>query len=192
MVISQRTDGERRALRAALGALVLLTLLGATGRYGRRLGGLLVLREWFDRPLLLGTVALPLLLVVLYCVTWRAWVRVVLGAVVMLTAVAAVPMWVFLDGPRVTETLGVPSRPDRRIVHQEEGGVLDSAQRFFIDQGTGLATRRWQIAYATYASGESIDAAWDGPDRLTLTSGGRTTVIELAADGRPSGSLTLV
>ncbi len=69
MVIGQQTAGERRALRAVLAVLALLALLGVVGSYSERSGGLLVLREWFDRPLLLFTVALPLLLVVLYCVT---------------------------------------------------------------------------------------------------------------------------
>ncbi|MFH8382518.1 hypothetical protein ACH4E7_16445 [Kitasatospora sp. NPDC018058] len=191
MVISQRPDGERRALRAALGALALLTLLGAVGDYGGRQGGLLVLREWFDRPLLLFTVALPLLLVVLYCVTWRAWIRVVLGLGVLLTAAATVPVWIFHDYPQVVATHGTPDRSDRRIVRQEQSGMLSTAQWIFVDQGTGLTTRRWQIAYADFTYGDVIDAAWDGPDRIRLTYGSRTKVIELAADGRPSGSLTL-
>ncbi|MFE5583290.1 hypothetical protein [Kitasatospora sp. NPDC056531] len=192
MVISRRTDGERRALRAALGALALLILLGAVGDYSAGSGGLLVLREWFDRPLLLFTVALPLLLVVLYCVTWRAWIRVVLGVGVMLTAAATVPLWVFLDAPQVTATQKAPDRSDRRIVRQEQAGMLSTAQWIFVDQGTGLTTRRWQIAYADFRADDSIDAAWDGPDRIRLTYGSRTKVIDLAADGRPGGSLTLV
>ncbi|MFE4519000.1 hypothetical protein ACFRMQ_32990 [Kitasatospora sp. NPDC056783] len=191
MVDDRRTAGERRALRAALAALALLALLGAAGRYGRRPGGLLVLREWFDRPLPLFTAALPLLLVVLYCVTWRAWIRVVLGAGVLLTAAATVPLWVFLDSAKVTGTQRAPARPDRRIVRQEQLGMLASARWVFVDQGTGLTTRRWQIAYASYEYEDSIDVVWAGPDRLALTTGGRTTVIDLAADGRPSGSLTL-
>ncbi|MFD8786804.1 hypothetical protein [Kitasatospora sp. NPDC059599] len=191
MVIGQQTAGERRALHAALAGLTLLALLGAVGRFSRRPGGLLVLRDWLDRPLLLFTAALPLLLVVLYCVTWRAWIRVVLGIGVLLTAAGTVPLWVFLDAPQVTGTEGAPERPDRRIVRQEEPGMLSAAQRIYVDQGTGLTTRRWQIAYADFAYGDLVDAAWDGPDRVRLTSGGRTTVIGLAADGRPSGSLTL-
>ncbi|MEU8924030.1 hypothetical protein AB0D10_24290 [Kitasatospora sp. NPDC048545] len=191
MVIGRQTAGERRALRAALAGLALLVLLGAVGWYSERSGGLLALRDWFDRPLLLFTVALPLLLAVLYCVTWRAWIRVVLGIGVLLTAAATVPLWVFLDDPQVTGTQGAPDRPDRRIVRQEEPGMLSTAQWVFVDQGTGLTTRRWQVAYAGFRYGDSIDAVWDGPDRIRLTSGGRTTVIDLAADGRPSGSLTL-
>ncbi|MEV7774711.1 hypothetical protein [Kitasatospora sp. NPDC086791] len=192
MVISQRTAGERRALRAALAGLALLALLGAVGRFSRRPGGLLVLRDWLDRPLPLCTAALPLLLVVLYCVTWRAWIRVVLGVGVLLAAAATVPLWVFLDAPLVTGTQRAPDRPDRRIVRQEELGMLSTAQRLFVDQGTGLTTRRWQIAYADFSYRDTVEAAWDGPDRIRLTSGGRATVIDLAADGRPSGSLTLV
>ncbi|MFF2149097.1 hypothetical protein [Kitasatospora sp. NPDC058190] len=192
MVISRRTAGERRALRAALGALALLTLLGAAGDYSAGSGGLLVLREWFDRPLLLFTVALPLLLVVLYCVTWRAWIRVVLGVGVMLAAAATVPLWLFLDAPQATATQKAPNRSDRRIVRQEQAGMLSTAQWIFVDQGTGLTTRRWQIAYADFRVDDSIDAAWDGPDRIRLTYGSWTKVIDLATDGRPSGSLTLV
>ncbi|MFF7989639.1 hypothetical protein ACFZDG_07590 [Kitasatospora xanthocidica] len=191
MVISQQTAGERRALRAALAALALLVLLGAAGRYGERSGGLLVLRDWFDRPLLLGTVALPVLLVVLYCVTWRAWIRVVLGVAVLLTAAATVPLWILLDAPRSTATRPAPDRPDRRIVRQEQPGILNTAQWVFVDQGTGLTTRRWQLAFADFRYGDTVDAAWDGPDRVRLTYGSRTTVIDLAADGRPDGSLTL-
>ncbi|MEU9043862.1 MULTISPECIES: hypothetical protein [unclassified Kitasatospora] len=191
MVISQQTPGERRALHAALAVLALLVLLGAVGQYSERPGGLLVLRDWFDRPLLLCTVALPLLLVVLYCVTWSAWIRVVLGVGVLLTAAATVPLWIFLDDPRSTATRPAPDRSDRRIVRQEEPGMLSTAQWVFVDQGTGLTTRRWQVAYAGFRYGDGVDAAWDGPDRIRLTYGSRTAVIDLAADGRPDGSLTL-
>ncbi|MER7772929.1 hypothetical protein [Kitasatospora sp. NPDC096140] len=191
MVISQQTAGERRALRAAQAALALLVLLGVVGRYSERPGGLLVLRDWFDRPLLLFTAALPLLLVVLYCVTWRAWIRVVLGVGVLLAAVATVPLWLFLDAPYDTGTQRAPDRSDRRIVRQEEPGMLSTAQWVFVDQGTGLTARRWPIAHAGFRYGDEIDAAWDGPDRVRLTSGSTTKVIDLAADGRPSDSLTL-
>ncbi len=115
----------------------------------------------------------------------------VLGIGVLLAAAAVMPLWVFLDDPAVAATQRAPDRPDRRIVRQEQPGMLNTAQWVFVDQGTGLATRRWQIAYAGFHYGDGIDAAWDGPDRVRLSYGNRTTVIDLAADGRPDGSLTL-
>jgi hypothetical protein len=102
-----------------------------------------------------------------------------------------VPQWILLEAPYDTGAQRAPDRSDRRIVRQEEPGMLSTAQWVFVDQGTGLATRRWQIAYAGFRYGDEVDAVWDGPDRIRLTSGSLTKVIDLAADGRPSASLTL-
>ncbi|MFJ9840192.1 hypothetical protein ACIRYZ_06925 [Kitasatospora sp. NPDC101155] len=48
------------------------------------------------------------------------------------------------------------------------------------------------ISRRTDGERRALRAAPGASALLTLTSGGRTTVIELAADGRPSGSLTLL
>ncbi|MER7753895.1 hypothetical protein [Kitasatospora sp. NPDC097643] len=193
MVITQQTAGERRALRTALGVLALLAVLTGVGRFSGRSGGLLVLSEWFDRPLLMVSLALPVLLVVLYCVTWRAWIRVVLGIGVLLTALGTVPLWLFFDhDPYVTRTEVAPGRADRQIVEAEYGAFLRENRDVYLDQGAGLTTRRWRLVHATPAFGGAFRVAWVGADRVRLEfPGGRTELIELAADGRPSSSFTL-
>ncbi|MBV6700632.1 hypothetical protein [Kitasatospora aureofaciens] len=188
--VAERTVAERWTLRAALGALAVLTLLAAVGRYNARSGGLLVLREWFDRPLLFFTLALPFLLAVLFCIRWWVWLRVVLGICVMLAAVATVPLWIVVDSPRTTRTVAAPDRPDRRLVIQEQGWSMQSVEWVYVDEGSGLTARRWEIAYVGRPVA-SVEAAWAGPNRLEVTADGWAQSVDLAADGRPLSPVDL-
>ncbi|MEV7782223.1 hypothetical protein [Kitasatospora sp. NPDC088351] len=60
-----RNRRERWVLWGALGGVAALAVAAVTGRFSRRPGGLLVLREWLDEPLLFGTLILVLLFVAL-------------------------------------------------------------------------------------------------------------------------------
>ncbi|MQS11642.1 hypothetical protein F7Q99_04895 [Streptomyces kaniharaensis] len=184
-----RTDVERRFLRAGLGALAVLALLAAIGQYNARSGGFLLLREWLDRPLLFFTLALPCLLAVLFNLRWWLWLRVVLGVCVMLAAALTVPLWIFLDDPATTHIETAPGRPDRRLVVQEQGWSLNSVEWVYVDEGSGLTARRWEIAFVgrpgTYAK-----ATWVGPNRIQVSSDGPGGMVDLADDGHPMNPLT--
>ncbi|MEE1782547.1 hypothetical protein PUR71_06365 [Streptomyces sp. SP17BM10] len=186
------TATERRVFGAALAVLAVLLLLAATGHYNARSGGYLVLREWFDRPLLLWTLALPVLMAAVITVPWWMWVRILLAVVVALLFAGTMLLCIVLADSTVGKgSQEAPGRADRRIVEEETGWALDSSRAYYVDAGTGLTTRRWLIVeegpYGTFD--ETV--RWSGPDRIEVTAGTGTVTIDLAADGRPSRELHL-
>ncbi|AUY52352.1 hypothetical protein [Streptomyces sp. CB01881] len=182
---------DRWVMWGALGGSAALAGAAVAGRVNARSGGLLVLREWLDDPLLFGTSALVLLFVALVLGRSHGWFRSALGAVVLTLIVGSVPLWllagVFSDDPRTTRTEAAPGRPDRRLVVKEgtAGFGPDPYSYVYVDDGSGLGVRRWQVADIDRHGIKEL--AWDGPDQLRLVTGlGRTHLIRIAADGRPS------
>ncbi|MEV0532005.1 hypothetical protein [Kitasatospora sp. NPDC050463] len=173
----------------AFGGATALVGAAVVGRFHRRSGGLLVVREWLDQPLLFGTWALALLIVALLFSPWPSWVRGGLGCAVVVLGVGTVPFWILSsDGPRTTRTEAAPGRPDRvLVVRQDQVGFgPDPLYLVYVDEGSGLATRRWRVTYVGEDHDYLHEAAWDGPDRLRVaTSRGGTRLITILADGRP-------
>ncbi|MEU8514392.1 hypothetical protein AB0C76_22785 [Kitasatospora sp. NPDC048722] len=187
------TRPERWAFRAAFAVLAVLLLLVVIGHYNSRSGGYLVLRQWFDHPLLLWTLAIPALFVAVLNVPWWMWLRILFATVVTLLAAGTMMLWLFLATSTVVKgTQEAPGRTDRKIVQEETGWALDSTTAYYVDEGTGLTTRRWLIAdEGPYDDPTGTIVRWSGPDRIELTTDGGTVTIGLAADGRPNRELHL-
>ncbi|MFJ9947282.1 hypothetical protein [Kitasatospora sp. NPDC091207] len=155
------------------------------GRVGRRPGGLVVLQEWFDEPLLLGTSILVLLFVALVFVPWRIWIRSVLGTVVLTLGLGTVPLWIFADDPVTTRTEAAPGRTDRRLVVKEGAALIDPLWWVYVDEGAGLGTRRWPVAFVNGDWNSLREISWAGPDQLRLVTDHESHLIRVRADGRP-------
>ncbi|MFB7618473.1 hypothetical protein [Kitasatospora sp. NPDC056181] len=182
---------DRWVMWGALGGSATLAGAAVVGRVNARSGGLLVLREWLDEPLLFGTSALVLLFVALVLGRSHGWFRSALGAVVLTLIVGSVPLWLlvgaFSDDLRTTRTEAAPGRPDRRLVVKEGTSGLgpDPYSYVYVDDGSGLSVRRWQVADIDRHGIKEL--VWVGPDQLRLVTGlGRTHLIRIADDGRPS------
>ncbi|MFF2043151.1 hypothetical protein ACFVVX_22280 [Kitasatospora sp. NPDC058170] len=180
---------ERRVLLGVLGGVAVLALAGVVGRVNRRSGGLALLREWFDHPLLFGTLMLPLLFAALVLATWPVWLRSVLGVVTVLLGLASVPFWLFSDHRETTRDEAAPGRPDRRLVVVEGSAMIDPLYWVYVDEGTGLARRRWDVAFVNGDWSGLGEVAWDGPDRLRVVVDHRTHLIRIAEGGRPERTL---
>ncbi|MFF1907124.1 hypothetical protein [Kitasatospora sp. NPDC058218] len=183
----------RWVMWGALGGAAALVGAAVVGRSNRRSGGLLVAQQRLDEPLLFGTSALALLIVALVFSPWPSWVRGGLGCAVVVLGVGTVPFWILSsDGPRTTHTEAAPGRPDRvLVVRQDQAGFgPDPLYWVYVDQGSGLATRRWRVTYVDGDHDDLREAAWDGPDRLrVVTSKGGTRLIAILADGRPESTV---
>ncbi|MFE2413253.1 hypothetical protein ACFXDE_33445 [Kitasatospora sp. NPDC059408] len=186
------TAFERWAFRAAFAVLAVLLLLGVTGHYNSRSGGYLVLQQWFDRPLLLWTLAIPALFVAVLNVPWWMWLRILLTTAVTLLAAGTMMLWLFLATSTVVKgTQEAPGRTDRKIVQEETGWALDSTTAYYVDEGTGLTTRRWLVLAQGPHDPYDRAVRWSGPDRIQVDTDTGTVTIDLAADGRPSRELHL-
>ncbi|MFI6843185.1 hypothetical protein OG535_10320 [Kitasatospora sp. NBC_00085] len=190
------TKWDRWVMWGALGGAVALGAAVVVGRLHRRSGGLLVLREWLDHPLLFGTLVLALLFVALVSSRGKVWARSVLGVVVVTLGLFTVPFWflysVLSDDLTTTRDEAAPGRPDRRLVVQEglSGLGPDPLYYVYVDDGSGLTTRRWEVAFID-GDFNGIEAlAWAGPDQLRLvTADKQTHLIRIADNGRPEPTI---
>ncbi|MFD0275470.1 hypothetical protein ACFVHB_16420 [Kitasatospora sp. NPDC127111] len=186
-----RSRWDRWVMWGALGGAGVLTVAAVTGWVNRRSGGFLVLAQWLHRPLLFGTLVLVLLFVALVSSRGPVWARSALGVVVVTLAVGAVPLWflsgVFSDHHRTTRSEAAPGRPDRELVVERgtAGFGPDPLYWVYVDEGSGLTTRRWQVAYVNGDANGIKELVWTGPDQLRLVTEDGTHLIHLAEDGRP-------
>ncbi|MGV9268609.1 hypothetical protein ACWDRR_28525 [Kitasatospora sp. NPDC003701] len=162
-----------------------LVVAAMAGRVGRRPGGLVFLQEWFDEPLLFGTLVLALLLVALVFVRWKVWVRSVLGTVVLTLGLGTVPIWILADDPVTTRTEAAPGRTDRRLVVKEGAAMIDPLWWIYVDEGSGLGRRRWPVAFVNGDWNALREISWVGPDRLRLVTDRESRLIRVGTDGRP-------
>ncbi|MFD0346921.1 hypothetical protein ACFQ0M_14395 [Kitasatospora aburaviensis] len=110
---------------------------------------------------------------------------------VVALAVGTVPLWflsgVFSGDHRTTRTEAAPGRPDRRLVVQEDTAGFGPDPLFwvYLDEGTGLATRRWDVAYVNGDANSIKELGWAAPDQLRLVTEQGTHLIRIAGNGRP-------
>ena len=182
---------DRWVMWGALGGAGVLAVAAVTGWVNRRSGGFLVLGEWLYRPLLFGTLVLALLFLALVSSRGPVWARSALGTLVVTAAVGAVPLWflssVFSDEHRTTRSEAAPGRPDRKLVVQQGTAGLgpDPLYWVYLDEGSGLTTRRWQVAYVNGDANGIKELGWAGPDQLRLVTEEGTHLIRIAEDGSP-------
>ncbi|MFJ8040778.1 hypothetical protein ACIRBX_09775 [Kitasatospora sp. NPDC096147] len=158
--------------------------LAAAGWAGSRDGG----------PVVLGVLARPVVAVgllaalaaVLSVAVLRGTRARVVTALVAATLLTALPVVHFAsEGAEVTARHPAPGRADRTLVVERATRVSAPPTRVYVEQGSGLAKRRWQVG--RFAD-DLLGARWDGPDRIAVgTADGRTVrwhTVDLAPDGR--------
>lgn len=89
------------------------------------------------------------------------------------------------DAPE-THRAHAPGRDDRRMVVVRGSAGIDPLWIVYVQQGEGLAERRW---FVTSFNGDSqtnelVDARWTAPDRIRMTTReGRVVEATIASDG---------
>lgn len=189
---------QQRSAAGLVGVAGVLVLGAWIGSRESRSGGLLVVAQVLDHPLLLGFAALAALTGALLIVVRNRVLRVLIPVVAALGAtVVAVPVVLFGgSGPQETLSRAAPDRPDRRLVVEEGAAMIDPLWWVYVDEGSGLTTRRWQVGYFNGDFTALREAAWEGPHRVRLTvdmgERDRVHVVELSpADGRPDRTVTV-
>ncbi|MEV8095611.1 hypothetical protein [Kitasatospora sp. NPDC085879] len=188
------TEHRRRTRQLAWAGLAALAVLGI-GLWAGRSGGPLLVARICDHPVVLGTVALVLLTAALVRRTRSRIVRaetVLVAALLTPVLPAAQFLGLFWNG-EVTVRQAAPGRPERTLVVEEAPDLIDTLSRVYVDDGTGLAERRWHVGEFTDddPSKELTEVGWDGPDRLRITIGDEVHLVELAPGGRPARSFHL-
>ncbi|MFE2541590.1 hypothetical protein [Actinacidiphila glaucinigra] len=192
--MAEMTDRRRRAVVVVLFGVAGLLILGAwTGRRERRRsGGLLVAAQLLDHPMVFAVAVGATLTAALLLAVRGAILRsLILVAGVFGTLVVTLAAGLF-GSPGGQETLraGAPDRPDRHLVVEEGAAMIDPLWWVYVDEGSGLTTRRWHVGLVNGDHYALRAAEWDGPDRVRLTvdTGERDEVhvVELSpSDGRP-------
>ncbi|MET9399601.1 hypothetical protein [Kitasatospora sp. NPDC002965] len=187
---------HRRTTRRLLSrAAALPVCLYAAGIWESRSGGHLLVADAFDRPILLISCSLALL-VLAACFMKPGRDRIVATLFTVLVWITVMIGGVLLQGLRVTETMSreqAPDRPDRALVvrlQADPGGETESQYwSILVEAGTGWCARRWTVhemagQYPGYGAFKS--ATWTGPDRITVTTDMHVKVFSLSAgDGHP-------
>ncbi|MEU4097567.1 hypothetical protein [Streptomyces sp. NPDC026673] len=197
--MAETVNRRQRRLAAGLVGVAGAMVLGAwIGWRESRSGGLLVVAQVLDHPVLLGLVALAALTGALLAVVRNRVLRVLIPVVAALgAAVVAMPVVLFLGfGPQETMSRAAPDRADRRLVVEEGAAMIDPLWWVYVDEGSGLTRRRWQVGYVNGDFSVLREAAWEGSHRVRLTvdtgEGDKVHVIELSpADGRPDRTVTV-
>ncbi|MEV4332431.1 hypothetical protein AB0K02_18150 [Streptomyces sp. NPDC049597] len=192
---------RRTTVRALVGAATACAAAVPVGHWAARPGGLLALARTFDHPLLFGWLFLAALTAALIVGFRHVAVRVVVSVLAAAAVLLGGPVSLLLAQSAFTATLQdapAPGRPDRHLVVEEGADLIDPFWQVYVDEGTGLTTRRWQVAHfnGDDPANALAEAAWAGPDRIRLVTddgaGERHTyVIDLSpATGEPSRTLS--
>ncbi|MFI5534074.1 hypothetical protein ACIA8O_36610 [Kitasatospora sp. NPDC051853] len=165
--------------------------LGAVAAHlAARDGGLVVVRS-LDRPFLAFVLVAALTVAALLTGVRSLRGRIIVGLGTFVVALLCVPVAMIgiMDGGR-TESLrrAAPGQGDRTLVVETGHAMIDPLWWVSVEQGSGLTARRWHVGYfnGDAVGNEMVEAAWDGPGRIRLTTGdGAVHLVELATNGRP-------
>ncbi|MBT2365367.1 hypothetical protein J7E88_08525 [Streptomyces sp. ISL-10] len=192
---------RRTIIRALVGAAAACAAAVPVGHWAARPGGLLALAQTFDHPLLFGRLFLAALTAALLLGVRHVAVRIVVTVPAAAAVLFGGPVSLLLAQSGITKTIQnapAPGRPDRHLVVEEGAAMIDPIWLVHVDEGTGLATRRWQVAHfkGDDPANALTEAAWAGPDRIRLVTddgdgGVRTHAIDLSpTTGEPSRTLS--
>ncbi|WP_418961018.1 hypothetical protein [Streptomyces tritici] len=195
------TTRQRRA-RAGwlLGGAAALVGAAGLGHLAGRDGGLLRVAQVLDHPLLFGALAFVAAVAGIGVAIRNGIVRgLVIGAAVLATIAAAPIALLVVMGSFTVDTLdeAAPGRTDRRLVVTEGADMIDPLWWVYVDTGSGLGVRRWQLGAfnGDDPANGLVEVRWDGPDRVRVVTGDgpdlKTHIVELDRDGRPLRSLTM-
>ncbi|MFI8182870.1 hypothetical protein OG539_37295 [Actinacidiphila glaucinigra] len=192
--MAEMTGRRRWAAAVVLVGVAGVLILGAwTGqRERRRSGGLLLAARLLDHPMVFAVAVGATLTAALLLAVRGAILRsLILVAGVFGTLVVTPAAGLFgFPGGRETMRAGAPDRPDRHLVVEEGGAMIDPLWWVYVDDGSGLTTRRWHVGFVNGDYYALRAAEWDGPDRVRLTvdTGERDEVHVVGlspSDGRP-------
>ncbi|MFF0447016.1 hypothetical protein ACFYT4_11470 [Streptomyces sp. NPDC004609] len=167
----------RRRRRLAWGLVAasgVLVVAEAVGWWSSRSGGLLVVARVLHHPLLFGLSVLAALTAAVFIGLRNVVVRVLSAVAAGAVALVAVPLALFASsGNEVTTDEAAPGRSDRRLVVEEGAALIDPLWWVYVDEGSGLTKRRWQVGYFNGDVGGNAlaEASWEGPDRIRLVTG---------------------
>ncbi|MFG2909328.1 hypothetical protein ACGF13_30210 [Kitasatospora sp. NPDC048286] len=177
------TTVRRRQIAWGLRAVALLALLACVAGWREsRSGGLVMVAEWCDHPVLLIGSVLVLLVASLVVElgfgtgTGQLVCGLGLGLLVLCVPFALLAsLFPPMDPPRRE---AAPGRPDRVIVITDLGG-FDPFYRSELVSGSGWSARHWELDSSRHDDGVN----WSGPDRITITRGKTLTVFDVLPDG---------
>ncbi|WP_327676118.1 hypothetical protein [Kitasatospora sp. NBC_00458] len=181
-----KTSWGRWVSWGALGGAAVLVGAAAAGRVNHRSGGLVVLRDLLDHGLGFMTSALVLFLVAMVLLRWNVWVRTVLAGLAGCLLLLSVPVWIMAeDAPAEIRSEPAPGRPDRRLVVEEGRAMIDPFWYVSVDEGSGLTTRRWHVAFVDGDWNSLREVSWESADRLRVVTGTESHLILISESGRP-------
>ncbi|MGW2400670.1 hypothetical protein ACWCYY_29330 [Kitasatospora sp. NPDC001664] len=179
---------RRKTVRALLGAVGLMVVAQVIGSIATHRGGLVLIQE-LDRPVDWVVAAVVVLTAAAMVGLRDDGARATVLVAVIGLAFFSIPAYQFTrSGWKPTERHAAPARADRQLVVEEGRDLIDPLWMVYLEQGSGLAERRWHLGRFNGDSddGALLEAAWDGPDRIRIRTGdGRVQLIELAPDGSP-------
>ncbi|MFB9372131.1 hypothetical protein [Kitasatospora albolonga] len=190
------TAQRRRRIAWSLRGLALLAVLAyLPGRFAHRSGGLVVLEDWLDHPVLLVGTAIGLTVVSLVVeLEFRTvWSQVGCAAGLVALLIVGAPI-VFLamvfggDGLSVTRVAD-PDHPDRVLLVTNVSGSIDPDYQVQVLTGRGWSARHWDLGVWRDRDprGNFGRASWSGTDRITVTTDEETAVFTLdPTTGHPS------
>ncbi len=190
---------RRTAALGLVGAAGALAVAETAGWWSSRSGGLLVVAQVFHHPMLFGTLASTALAAAVLIGVRSLAVRILSVTAALLVTLLAVPVFLFnSSGHRTTMNEAAPNRSDRHLVVVEGAALIDPLWWVYIDEGSGLTKRRWQVGYfnGDASSNALVEASWMEPDQIRLVTGGgedaQVHLVDLSPEsGRPSRTLSM-
>lgn len=164
---------RQRVLGLVVAAGVFM-VAGLVGWWSSRSGGLLVVAQVLHHPVLFGLLILVALTAAVVIGVRNLLFRALVLMAAILVGFLAVPMVLFAGaGREVTMNEAAPHRSDRHLVVEEGAAMIDPLWWVYVDEGSGLTKRRWQVGYFNGdASDALVEASWVGPDRVRLVTAG--------------------
>ncbi|MFJ9443918.1 hypothetical protein ACIRRH_18885 [Kitasatospora sp. NPDC101235] len=183
------TAARRKRIAWGLRGVALAALLAyAAGRYASRSGGLVVVEQWFDHPVLLVGSAVVLIVVSLiiefeFC-TEVSPVGCAVGVVALILGSPLIAPFVIMAGDGRIERQAAPGRTDRVLTLTDVSGFsIDPVYRVELVSGSGWSARHWSMGTWNTRGGYIERADWSGPDRITITGRTKLTVFDVLPDG---------
>ncbi|MFD5431366.1 hypothetical protein ACFWJ4_04175 [Kitasatospora sp. NPDC127067] len=159
------------------------------GWYASRPGGLVVVDQWLNHPVLLVGAAVVLVVASLIIeLEFRTRVSQIGCAAGLVALIFGAPMTVFTvlattGFPGRTDREVSPGRPDRVLTMTNVAFSIDPIYRVELVSGTGWSARHWSMGIWNTQYGDLVRIDWSGTDRITITGRKKLTVFDVLPDG---------